>query len=213
MIKFAWRWGWLVAAFGVAAAFLWMKHAPIPAKYVTAAAERGSLIRAVTATGTVNPVVTVQVGTYVSGPIVKLYCDFNTEVKKGQICAKIDPRPYQVTVEQARANFVLEVRDRESDERQPSAVDQRLHVREEVARGGEDRPRLSGRVRKRVRTSRAREVVEAQAQHDRPSDALRAAQAARDPVDDGDEVGVDLLHRSARPSECVLRADRAPADA
>jgi HlyD family secretion protein len=45
------------------------------------------------------------VGTYVSGPIVKLYCDFNTEVKKGQICAKIDPRPYQVTVEQARANL------------------------------------------------------------------------------------------------------------
>ncbi len=105
MIKFAWRWGWLVAAFGVAAAFLWVKHAPIPAKYVTAPAERGSLIRAVTATGTVNPVVTVQVGTYVSGPIVKLYCDFNTEVKKGQICAKIDPRPYQVTVEQARANL------------------------------------------------------------------------------------------------------------
>jgi HlyD family secretion protein len=105
LIKFAWRWGWLVAAFGVAAAFLWMKHAPIPAKYVTAVAERGSLIRAVTATGTVNPVVTVQVGTYVSGPIVKLYCDFNTEVKKGQICAKIDPRPYQVTVEQARANL------------------------------------------------------------------------------------------------------------
>jgi HlyD family secretion protein len=105
LIKFAWRWGWLVAAFGVAAAFLWVKHAPVPAKYVTAGAERGSLIRAVTATGTVNPVVTVQVGTYVSGPIVKLYCDFNTEVKKGQVCAKIDPRPYQVTVEQARANL------------------------------------------------------------------------------------------------------------
>jgi HlyD family secretion protein len=105
LIRFAWRWGWLVAIFGVAAALLWLKHAPTPAKYVTVAAERGSLIRAVTATGTVNPVVTVQVGTYVSGPIVKLYCDFNTEVKKGQICAKIDPRPYQVTVEQARANL------------------------------------------------------------------------------------------------------------
>ena len=57
-----------------------------------------------TATGTVNPVVTVQVGTYVSGPIVKLYCDFNTQVRKGQICAKIDPRPYQLTVDQASAN-------------------------------------------------------------------------------------------------------------
>lgn len=94
-----------MAIFCVAAALLWLKHAPAAANYVTVAAERGSLIRAVTATGTVNPVVTVQVGTYVSGPIVKLYCDFNTEVKKGQICAKIDPRPYQVTVEQARANL------------------------------------------------------------------------------------------------------------
>jgi HlyD family secretion protein len=94
-----------VAILGVAAALLWRERAPARAHYVTVAAERGSLIRAVTATGTVNPVVTVQVGTYVSGPIVKLYCDFNTEVKKGQICAKIDPRPYQVTVEQARANL------------------------------------------------------------------------------------------------------------
>ncbi len=105
MSRFAWRWGWLLAIFAVAMVLLWHEHASVPAHYVTVAAERGSLIRAVTATGTVNPVVTVQVGTYVSGPIVKLYCDFNTEVKKGQICAKIDPRPYQITVEQARANL------------------------------------------------------------------------------------------------------------
>jgi HlyD family secretion protein len=103
--RFIWHWGWLVAVFAMAAALLWFEHAPTPVRYVTVAAERGDLVRAVTATGTVNPVVTVQVGTYVSGPIVKLYCDFNTEVKKGQICAKIDPRPYQVTVEQASASL------------------------------------------------------------------------------------------------------------
>jgi HlyD family secretion protein len=95
----------MVAIIAVAAALLWLQHAPAPAHYVAVAAEHGDLVRAVTATGTVNPVVTVQVGSYVSGPIVKLYCDFNTEVKKGQICAKIDPRPYQVTVEQASANL------------------------------------------------------------------------------------------------------------
>jgi HlyD family secretion protein len=92
------------AALG-AAGLLWLGRAPAAAHYVTVAAERGALIRTVTTTGTVNPVVTVQVGTYVSGPIVKIYCDFNTEVKKGQICAKIDPRPYEVTVEQARASL------------------------------------------------------------------------------------------------------------
>jgi HlyD family secretion protein len=99
------RFGWLAAIIGVAVVLLWLKHAPAPMHYVTVDAERGDLVRAVTATGTVNPVVTVQVGTYVSGPIVKIYCDFNTEVKKGQICAKIDPRPYQVTVEQASASL------------------------------------------------------------------------------------------------------------
>ena len=48
---------------------------------------------AVTTTGTVNPVLTVLVGSYVSGVIQKLYCDYNTRVKRGQICAKIDPGP------------------------------------------------------------------------------------------------------------------------
>jgi HlyD family secretion protein len=104
--RFVRRWGWLAAVVSaLAAGLLWLEHAPAAAHYVTAKAERGALIRAVTTTGTVNPVVTVQVGTYVSGPIVKIYCDFNTEVKKGQICAKIDPRPYEVTVEQARASL------------------------------------------------------------------------------------------------------------
>jgi HlyD family secretion protein len=103
--RFAWRWGWLFAIVGAAAIIFWREHGTAPARYVTAPAESGSVVQAVTATGTVNPVVTVQVGTYVSGPIVKISCDFNTEVKKGEICAKIDPRPYQVTVEQARASL------------------------------------------------------------------------------------------------------------
>src|SRR5487761_2293156 len=49
--------------------------------------------RTVGATGTVNPVLTVLVGSYVSGVIQSQYCDFNTKVKEGQLCAKIDPRP------------------------------------------------------------------------------------------------------------------------
>jgi HlyD family secretion protein len=103
--RFLRRWGWVLALCLAGAAILWRNHRPAPTHYVTATADRGPLVRAVTATGTVNPVVTVQVGTYVSGPIVKLYCDFNSEVKKGQICAKIDPRPYEVTVEQASASL------------------------------------------------------------------------------------------------------------
>ena len=73
--------------------------------YVTEAVERGPVAATVTATGTVNPVSTVQVGTYVSGPIQAIYVDYNSPVKKGQLCAKIDPRPFQVKVQEADANL------------------------------------------------------------------------------------------------------------
>jgi HlyD family secretion protein len=50
-------------------------------------------------------VLTIIVGTYVSGVIQELYCDYNTKVKQGQVCAKIDPRPYQAIVDQDRASL------------------------------------------------------------------------------------------------------------
>jgi HlyD family secretion protein len=72
-------------------------------RYLTQKVTQGPIVRAVTTSGTVNPVITVQVGTYVSGVIQARYCDYNTAVKKGQVCAKIDPRPYQVIVDQDKA--------------------------------------------------------------------------------------------------------------
>ncbi len=74
-------------------------------KYVTAPVTVGAVVRTVSATGTVNPVTTVQVGTYVSGPIQAIYADFNSPVKAGQLIAKIDPRTFQFQVDQARANL------------------------------------------------------------------------------------------------------------
>lgn len=81
----------------------WHSRNGLQASYVTARAGRGSISRGVTATGQVNPVLTVVVGSYVSGVIRDIYCDYNTTVHKGQICARIDPRPYQLTVEQDQA--------------------------------------------------------------------------------------------------------------
>jgi HlyD family secretion protein len=78
---------------------------PSAPQYTTAPVTRGDVARAVTATGTVNPVVTVQVGSYVSGVITDVSCDYNTHVTKGQICAQIDPRPYQTVVDQDQANL------------------------------------------------------------------------------------------------------------
>jgi len=95
----------VVAILGTAAVEMWrMSNAPATVHYVTAPVTRGGISRAVTASGSVNPVTTIQVGTYVSGVIQELFCDYNTQVRKGQLCAKIDPRPYQTIVDQDRAN-------------------------------------------------------------------------------------------------------------
>lgn len=75
------------------------------AGYQTAIATRGPLTQAVTATGTLNPVVTVQVGSQVSGNISKLFVDFNSEVKAGQVVAQIDPILFQAAVTQAEGDL------------------------------------------------------------------------------------------------------------
>jgi len=74
-------------------------------KYETVKAERGKIVARVTATGTLSALVTVQVGTQVSGRIQNLYVDFNSPVRKGQILAKIDPQFFHAEVEQAKANL------------------------------------------------------------------------------------------------------------
>jgi len=71
--------------------------------YVTAVVDRGTVARSITASGAVNPQLTITVGSYISGVVQSLSCDFNTRVKRGQICAQIDPRPYQATVDQNAA--------------------------------------------------------------------------------------------------------------
>jgi HlyD family secretion protein len=71
--------------------------------FLIEAVSRGSVVATVTASGTVNPVTNVQVGTYVSGPILAIYADFNSRVAKGQIVAKIDPAPFQVKVKSSEA--------------------------------------------------------------------------------------------------------------
>jgi HlyD family secretion protein len=90
-----------VVALAVSAGVAWWSaRRAAPVHYVTVPAARGPITRTVTATGTVNPVLTIIVGTYVSGVIQNIYCDYNTQVRAGQVCAKIDPRPYQATLDQ-----------------------------------------------------------------------------------------------------------------
>ena len=100
-----WLAGGLLLVVLVGAGGWWLTRRPEPARYLTEPVTRGSVALALTATGTVNPVTVVEVGTYVSGPIVKWYCDFNARVTVGQLCAQIDPRPFQMVADQATANL------------------------------------------------------------------------------------------------------------
>ena len=75
------------------------------AQYLTARVDRGNLRNTVTATGTLQAVTTVQVGSQASGTISALYADFNSVVKKGQVVAQLDPAVAKAQVDQARANL------------------------------------------------------------------------------------------------------------
>jgi HlyD family secretion protein len=75
-------------------------------KYKTEAAEIGSVAETVAATGTISAVTTVQVGSQVSGIVAKLYADYNSPVKKGQLLAELDPTPFQQQVEQRQADLL-----------------------------------------------------------------------------------------------------------
>jgi HlyD family secretion protein len=73
-------------------------------QYRTEKVDRGNITMTVTATGTLSAVTTVQVGSQVSGVISRIYADFNSRVKKGQLLAELDPTPFQAQVEQRRAD-------------------------------------------------------------------------------------------------------------
>ena len=92
----------LLAVIGTGS-WYWWTAGPPPVHYKTALVDRGPITAIVTATGTVNPVVSVQVGSQVSGKITQLMADFNSVVTKGQVLALIDQQPFQARVSQARA--------------------------------------------------------------------------------------------------------------
>jgi len=125
----------LAAGFGV---WRWRAaHKKAPVEFNTAAVDRGRIVARVTATGTLSALVTVQVGTQVSGTVQKLFVDWNSPVKKGQLIAKIDPQLFEASLQQAQANYqaaegnLLKAEAQERDagrqfERSKSLLDRKL---------------------------------------------------------------------------------------
>ncbi len=85
-----WRWG----------------NSPKESPYVTMPLQRGNITQVVSSTGTLQAVVTVQVGSQVSGTIDKLFADFNSKVKAGQVVAQLNQDKFKAAVDQARANLL-----------------------------------------------------------------------------------------------------------
>jgi len=97
----------LVIAFGGGGAYYFSRTGGPPAgSYTTQEVTRGRIEAKVTSTGTLSPLVTVQVGSQISGRVVALFADFNSEVKKGQVIAKLDTALLEAAVEQSRANLI-----------------------------------------------------------------------------------------------------------
>jgi len=104
------KWLLILLAAGVigGAGFAYYSYStkPLAPTVNTAAVTRGDVVDTVGATGTLQAVTTVQVGTQVSGTIHFLYADFNSLVRKGQILARLDPSLFETQIEQARANLI-----------------------------------------------------------------------------------------------------------
>ncbi|MBX9903459.1 MAG: HlyD family efflux transporter periplasmic adaptor subunit [Burkholderiales bacterium] len=86
-------------------AYWYFGGTPAQAAFRTAIIERGNLVAAVSATGTLNPVVSVQVGSQVSGQIKEIFVDYNSVVKQGDVIARIDPESFALRVNQAMSDL------------------------------------------------------------------------------------------------------------
>ena len=134
------------------------------AKYRTARVERGPIVSTVSTTGNLNSVITVQVGSQVSGQIKELFVDFNSPVKKNQLIARLDPEPFQAKVNAARADV---------DNAQATALNQRANV--EKARSDVENAR-AGVVTAQANTTKTQADVE----NARAAIATARANVARD---------------------------------
>jgi HlyD family secretion protein len=95
----------VVAAAVSAGLWLWRRPKEAPPEYQTVTVGRGELVQVVTATGTLNPVTNVTVGSQISGIIQKIYADFNSRVTAGQVIAQLDPATYEANVASAEGDL------------------------------------------------------------------------------------------------------------
>jgi HlyD family secretion protein len=130
---------WGIAVAAAAGLAVWAYYAsnrgPSEPTIATAAVTRGDVVETVDATGTLQAVTTVQVGTQVSGTIKTLHADFNSRVRRGQVIAELEPSLFETQVEQARASVIrLEAEVRRAEVQLEDAQQKLRRARELSAR-------------------------------------------------------------------------------
>ena len=166
-------------------------------KYRTARVEQGALTAAVSATGNLNAVTTVQVGSQVSGQIKELLADFNTLVKKNQVIARIDPEIFEAKVNQARADV---------SSAQAAVLNQEAQVQKAKADVESARAALA---EAKANTAKAQvAVVDAKRDFDRKSQLFRRELIANSDLDSSQAVNDSALALldAARAKEQSLAA-------
>jgi len=181
-----------LAVAGLGAAWYYSGTAATPPAWRTAQVTRGGIQSAVLATGTLKAVVTVQVGSEISGRIVALEADFNTPVTRGQVIARLDPATYRARLSQATADFTVA----EATVRMRDAALERARTQLKTAQlSAADAERTLGRTEQ---LGKGGIVTEKQLQTDR----LALAQA---------RVAVDSAQAQIRMSEAELAVAQAQA--
>lgn len=177
--------------------------------YVTAAVERGDLKVSVTATGTMEPANTVEVGAEVSGRLVSVKADFNSLVKKGQLLAEIDPEPWRLRVQETRAMHAAALASIAQAEANLLESRQNQERTAELLRHGSATPQqMDSAVTATQRALAALAAARAQAQNVSASLSVAQSQlrktAIRSPMD-----GL-VLARKVEPGQTVVSAFQAP---
>src|SRR5262245_7038905 len=162
----------VVIAGGLVGAYLYTQSRGNAPKFRTQPVTRGPITSAVSATGNLNAVITVQVGSQVSGQIKELFADFNSQVKRNQLIARIDPAQFEAKVSAAKADL---------EAAEGAVLNQRAQV--ERARADTDNARAALAAGRAQTAKSGVAVVDAKRDLDRKTDLYNKGLIARSDLD------------------------------
>ncbi len=208
---------WRIPAAAIALAVLafgggWLyrsAHLTTGVHYVTQKIELGSIVRTVTATGVVAPTATTSIDARVSGVIRALYCATDAKVKAGQLCAKIDPRPYQIAVKQRAADLTAAEARLQKDNAELARSKSTFEHYEAGRARRVISQKMLDRLRKAYEQTQMRTKIE-EASVAQLQAALHAAQANLDHTDIRSPIDGTVVARNVKMGQTIVAGKETP---